>query len=578
MKRFLAVLAAVAGGLALRLAFPPFAGQTAAAWLAPVPLFAATRFLAPRRAALFGFVWGFAFFASALTWFVPLVGNGGPWPLVLLGEIGLSAWCALFPALAAAGLSRLRAPWRAGRAAAKEAYRRLALAPDGSPEEDAAWDELRALRRRAAAFEAAGPFAAALLWAGAEWLRGWVGGGFAWYSLGASQLDFAALAQLASAGGTPLVSAAVALVADAVAGVAVRFWDSIRHAPGATRRHFDLTVSLVLVAAAFFWGKARLDRVRAWRTDGSRPMALAAVDPDLPCIFSDNEAEIREGYRRLYGNSFSILESAPCDLLVWPETSLEFPLPFEPYEAALRTNLCARFGTRLLAGSTLVLREGPRGEILSPVANAAWIFSEEESGEPYRKRHLIPFGEFVPLDETVPFLQKLSPSGISCTPGGGPRVFSVPLRAGGAARVSTLICFEDTVPDVARESARGADLLAAISNDAWFRGSCEAEQHHLEASWRAIENGLPLLRVSNTGGAALVSPAGETIPFSESGTLWTILPDEPPRSLYARTGDWLFGIPCALLLLVVLAFAPLVAARAKGPATNARRAAAAAAQ
>ena len=61
-----------------------------------------------------------------------------------------------------------------------------------------------------------------------------------------------------------------------------------------------------------------------------------------------------------------------------------------------------------------------------------------------------------------------------------------------------------------------------------------------------------MLRVSNTGGAALVDPAGETIPFADNGTLWQRLPDEPPRSPYARLGDWPFGIPCAALLLVAI--------------------------
>ncbi|MBQ9727717.1 MAG: apolipoprotein N-acyltransferase [Kiritimatiellae bacterium] len=564
-RTILPLLAAAAGGLALRAAFPPFSGQGAAAWIAPVPLFLATRLLAPKRAALFGFVWGFAFFASALAWFVPLVGNGGPWPVVLLGEVGLSAWCALFPALAAAALSVLRAPWRAARADAAAARDALWDAPDGSPEEDAAAGRLAALRRRLALLEAAGPVAAALLWAGSEWLRATAGGGFAWYCLGASQLDFAALAQIASAGGVFLVSAAVALLADALAGVSLRVFDSIRRAPGATRRHFDLTVALALLLCAFFWGKGRLERVRAWRTEGARPMALAAVDPDLPCIFSDNAAEVAEGYERLYGNSLAILERARCDLMVWPETCLEWPLPCAPYEEALRGNVCARFETRLLAGSTLVLHEGPKGEILSPVGNAAWVFSAEGTGEPYLKRHLIPFGEFVPLDEHLTWLQKLSPSGVSCTPGRGPRVFEIPLSEGGApARVSPLICFEDTVPGVARESARGADLLATISNDAWFRGSCEAEQHHLEASWRAIENGLPVLRVSNTGGAAVVDPAGATIPFQDNGTLWLVLPDDPPRSLHARCGDWLFGVPCAALLLAALAAGAVSAKRRRG--------------
>lgn len=551
-RTILPLLAAAAGGLLLRAAFPPFEGQAAAAFLAPVPLFLASRLLAPRRAALFGFVWGFAFWVSALTWFVPLVGNGGPWPVVLLGEVGLSAWCALFPALAAAALSRLRAPWRAARAGVVAARERLFDAPDGSPEEDAAFDELAAQRRRAALLEAAGPVAAALLWAGSEWLRATVGGGFSWYTLGAAQLGFPALAQLASVGGVFLVSAAVALLSDALAGVALRICDAIRRAPGGGRRHFDLTVALALLLLAFFWGRGRLERARAWRGEGTRQIALAAVDPDLPCIFSDNVAEIDEGYRRLYGNSATILENGPCDLLVWPETSLETPLPDPAYEGILVSNVCLRSGARLLAGSTFVLRRGPKGGILSPVGNAAWVFSPEGAGEPYLKRHLIPFGEFVPLDKQIPALQALSPSGISCTPGDGPRVFEIPLAAGGApARVSPLICFEDTVPSVARESARGADLLATISNDAWFRGSCEADQHHLEASWRAIELGRPVLRVSNTGGTSFVDPAGETIDFADNGTLWQRLPDAPLGSVYARAGDWLFGIPCAVLLLAV---------------------------
>ncbi|MBQ6102770.1 MAG: hypothetical protein IJL06_03775, partial [Kiritimatiellae bacterium] len=82
-------LAMVVGGLLLRGAFAPFEGQAATAFFAPVPLLLASRLCAPRKAARLGFVWGFAFFASALTWFVPLVKNGGPWPIVLLGELGL---------------------------------------------------------------------------------------------------------------------------------------------------------------------------------------------------------------------------------------------------------------------------------------------------------------------------------------------------------------------------------------------------------------------------------------------------------------------------------------------------------
>ena len=69
--------------------------------------------------------------------------------------------------------------------------------------------------------------------------------------------------------------------------------------------------------------------------------------------------------------------------------------------------------------------------------------------------------------------------------GEGPVLLDLPLRRGGTARLSPLICFEDTVPATARASARGADILVSISNDAWFDGSCEALQHHAEAAFRA---------------------------------------------------------------------------------------------
>ena len=208
------------------------------------------------------------------------------------------------------------------------------------------------------------------------------------------------------------------------------------------------------------------------------------------------------------------------------------------------------FGAPVLAGSTLL---GPGGAA-EPVRNAAWLFSEDGASAPYVKRHLVPFGEFIPLDETIPALRRLAPAGVTCAAGEGPVLLDLPLRRGGTARLSPLICFEDTVPATARASAREADILVSISNDAWFDGSCEALQHHAEAAFRAIENGLPLVRASNRGVCAVIRPWGESGEDAGGGFFVESVPVLPERPVppYARFGDALFGFPCAALLLLAL--------------------------
>ena len=97
----------------------------------------------------------------------------------------------------------------------------------------------------------------------------------------------------------------------------------------------------------------------------------------------------------------------------------------------------------------------------------------------------------------------------------------------------------------------------STSNDAWFGGSCEARQHAREAAFRAIENGLPLLRASNRGLLGAILPTGETAP--ETDGPWMVatvpLPKRSPTP-YSRFGDLAFGFPCAAALLAVLLFAP----------------------
>jgi apolipoprotein N-acyltransferase len=172
----------------------------------------------------------------------------------------------------------------------------------------------------------------------------------------------------------------------------------------------------------------------------------------------------------------------------------------------------------------------------------------------YDKRHLVPFGEYVPLHQVFFFLDKLV-VGIGDF-GWGQRatVFSL-----NGARFSVMICYEAIFPDEVREFVRdGAEFLVNITNDAWFGRSGAPSQHLAMAAMRAVENGMYLVRAANTGITAVVAPTGEILAetgiFTEAALLGTIHPrlGETP---YSRFGDVLAWVCLTFLVAYGMALA-----------------------
>ena len=126
----------------------------------------------------------------------------------------------------------------------------------------------------------------------------------------------------------------------------------------------------------------------------------------------------------------------------------------------------------------------------------------------YHKKHLVPFGEYIPLDKSIPALQKLSPIGVSLYPG-VPRLFTLETSDGRKVKVAPLICYEDTDPRLAAKARdMGADMIVLVTNDSWFSDSSEAEAHAAQAVLRAVETGLPVVRVGNSGVTGVIRPDG----------------------------------------------------------------------
>jgi len=216
--------------------------------------------------------------------------------------------------------------------------------------------------------------------------------------------------------------------------------------------------------------------------------------------------------------------------------------------------------------------------------NAAFLIGPDGRWrQAYHKRQLVIFGEYVPLANWLPFLKWLTPITGGWTPGDRPGTFSlqrrgVPLPAGviqitaGPAASDTetvncapLICFEDTFPGAARDSAPPEeDFLVNLTNDGWFRESAEQWQHLANAVFRAVENGVPLLRCANNGVTCLINGHGRVESLfrdarnSEYGRGWltveiplTAADQKPAPTFYHRHGDW-FGWGCVAVTAISL--------------------------
>jgi apolipoprotein N-acyltransferase len=241
------------------------------------------------------------------------------------------------------------------------------------------------------------------------------------------------------------------------------------------------------------------------------------------------------------------------DLIVWPEAAYPGYFNRDADAELLRRHL-ATLGIPVLLGA-------PHLESLKEdtAYNSAYLLQPDgQIKARYDKQLLVPFGEYVPLKPILGFLEPLAYSmGVSnFTPGTNPELFRLHNED---IAFSVLICFEDVFPSMARKLvSNGAEFLTVITNDAWF-GPTSAPFAHLQASiFRAIENGVPVVRSANTGVSAFISPQGQMLGRVEddkgkaifiTGKKTVDLPLQKKETLY-RKGGWLF--PYAALMLFIL--------------------------
>jgi apolipoprotein N-acyltransferase len=359
-----------------------------------------------------------------------------------------------------------------------------------------------------------------VLW---EWLRGWFLTGFPWLYLGHTQVD-TWLGGVAPLLGVLGVSWLVALIAGLLV-LALRVSGPARWVgAGAALLLWLLSGAL----SQLEWTRPSGEPLRATLIQGS----IAQVDKWNPQQF-DATLEL---YRRL------TREHWDSDLIVWPETAVptfyfevhqDYLLPLREEAEANDTDLLIGifgydFETRAIYNS---------------------ILSWGATPGMYHKRHLVPFGEYIPLRGLLGWLDGLIEIPMSDLSSGSGR----PLLTAAGQPVGLSICYEDAFGEEMIDALPEATLLVNVSNDAWF-GVTQAPHQHLEiARMRARETGRYLLRATNTGISAVIGPRGEVVAVSpqsetEPAVLTAVV---QPRSGTPWYGLWGNGGPVSLLLIAL---------------------------
>ena len=449
-----------------------------------------------------------------------------------------------------------------------------------------------------------------LVWVGLEYLRATLMTGFAWYFLSHTQWAWTELIQISDLTGAYGVSFIVASSAACLAGLVPLRWleklklfppvqvpKDFEHLPAdeiiadnSSRaefrrpwRHIGFTVALVTIALCY--GFVR--RGQAEFKDGPR---VALIQGNFPSSLKHDPLAWKRIYTIQHHHLTAKAVQQQPDLVVWPETMFRDPLQVLD-EDVTETDLLSMpppihwwDNQRVLNRFRTMAEKANAGMVigvdtfhatksgLNIYNSAAFISPQTGLTDRYDKLHRVIFGEYIPLRDELPWLHKLTPF---------PEHYGI--QKGTTAKIfrhgkwsfAPIICFEDTVPQLVRNISRGAeesiDVFVNLTNDGWFAGSSELDQHLITATFRAIETRTPMVRAVNTGISAIIDGNGQVrtpehfFVFNEeqsrmeTGSMrdpetgkWRTgihaalvmnVPLDHRTSVYVRTGDWL-GASC----------------------------------
>jgi len=490
-------VAAGATTLLLILSFPNFEFAFLA-WIGLVPLLVVVaRRPSPLRALVLGWSTGVVFFYATCYWLTYSMIHYGGLPTLV-------AYLLLVPGAIVIGLFPGLAVMLVGMAVKRWGTGAVLLAP--------------------------------IFWAAFEWVRLGVTGQL-WNALGYSQAFKWQIIQPASWGGVYAVSFLIVLINAAIAWVVMK-------------RTLKASVATFLIFMLVFFVivSSRIIPYSESTSDGEMSLCVVAVQPNVPMTAVRSVEETKALLERHLTLSTNALKNCPRsyekNLVIWPESPMNFTYASDRTFQELVTRFSIENNVYLLFNS---LEPAPDGGSY----NSALLINGDAPITQYDKIRLMPFGEYVPLPQWLPGASLITGIVGEFTPGTNYTLMQVEYY-----RAGVFICIESAYPWIARTMTnKGANFLINISNDGYLGPTAVMRQHLANAVFRAVENGRPLLRVTNTGISAKIAPDGriedQTGPFQSDVRVWEYSQSEANAS-YTKHGDW-FVYTCATIttLLVI---------------------------
>lgn len=371
-------------------------------------------------------------------------------------------------------------------------------------------------------------------WAGAEWLRGVLLTGFPWLASGYAHTDgpLAGFAPIAGVYGVTLVAA---LIAGCVA-------------LGLRRGPLQALAPLALALALLGGGQAL--RAVEWTAPAGDPIRVRLLQGNVPqnLKFADGGMALSEAaYLPL------LRDASQADLVILPESVLPLPLSHLPEATLDALADVPRRGTALIFG---IFIEEPRGHYY----NSAVGLAPGGTSQRYSKRHLVPFGEFIPWGFRW-FVDRMQMPIGDQQRGGS---YQPPMQLAGQ-RIAVNICYEDLfgaeIRQAFRDPAQAPTLLLNLSNLGWFDDSLALPQHLQISRLRALETGRPVLRATNTGATAIIDARGQLVaqlPYLTRGVLSGEVQGYSGNTPYLRLGD----APALALIALALIVGAVAGSRA----------------
>lgn len=568
----LRTLAIILSGLMVAALVPPFNAEILA-WVCLIPLLIAVWSLKgkhrTKKGFLIGYLTGAIAFGIQVSWLSTV-----SW----LGPIVLASYLALFFGAFGAFAATIGNPWNRTEEISESPFRSLFTA-----------------------------FTHATVWAGLEWLRGWLFTGFGWNGLGVAFHDTLVISQAADLLGVTGLSLMLVFFQCVLIQVAHRIRktasDGIRRPRwdfGATALCVGLLIAYGLLRIAMESGKesiplkALLVQINIPH-EGARQLWTAEqvhmgyedeTATALEAIASADEEKLQAAVKE--GGEGEIELSHP-DWVLWPETALTGRIirtdsgEWGSWRENLDTISRVREGGSfdLIYGVVEIEGEAREDGLYqkenAKIYNSIALQDAEGDLETYRKHHLVIFGETIPFVDSIPLLKKIYEQQAGAEYNGsftaGPSLDPLPAKLKGKdIGIIPAVCFEDTVPRLTRKFVRsGPQIIVNLTNDGWFKESPAAAQHFANARFRAIELRRPMLRCANTGVSAAIDTIGSTAhprtgkpqiladadgSHFTSGSLLAELsiPVQPSFSLYALIGDWGIILLSLIGLTTAIAF------------------------